>query len=202
MIGRLRGLRRRTRHRRERFRGVHRAGMQEGATDAGVIGSFRQRYLNVWAQESSRCARHGASCGYAMRRLPVDLVALRRPRSGPGRTSAPFPDLSALAAAFRDEDGGSTLAAGRLRRLRIASRSAAPGPVVTVRAATDLESPDDARAAATAPPPRSSIVFDPDPAALRAASAPRRSSAKPSPLTPAPNVPGGVSSLNGRGVTF
>ena len=52
--------------------------------------------------------------------------------------------------------------------------------------------PDGAPAPATAPPPRSSIVSNPAPAAPRAASAPHRSSAEPSPQTPPGNPQGSV----------
>src|SRR6516165_3474167 len=53
------------------------------------------------------------------------------------------------------------------------------------------ETLDAARARAAAPPPPTSAA-DPNPAAPRAAAAPHRSSAEPSPQTPPGNPPGSV----------
>ena len=55
--------------------------------------------------------------------------------------------------------------------------------------------PDDARASVTPPPPHSSVVSDRDPAAPRAASAPHRSSAVPSPRIPPEKSSGSVISI-------
>src|SRR2546421_3529157 len=58
--------------------------------------------------------------------------------------------------------------------------------------ASPAGTPDAFRAPPAAPPPRSSAAPDPNPAAPRAAKAPHRSSAEPSPPTPPGNPPGSV----------
>src|SRR5512132_2018766 len=142
------------------------------------------------------------------------LTLFRRQIIHPRQPRAKRADVHRILPIYGDNstDGGACLANGNCAIIKVrtsacagcrgdlvASRSGPPDPWSGTPSTAGT--PDDARASATAPPPRSSIVFDPDPAALRAASAPRRSSAKPSPLTP-PEIPGEVSSLIGRGVIF
>ena len=71
---------------------------------------------------------------------------------------------------------------------RAASKSNPPDPRCGRPSAAEI--PDAARAPRAAPPPGSSAVVDPGPAAPPAAQAPRRSSAVPSPQTP-PEKPRG-----------
>jgi phage terminase large subunit-like protein len=73
----------------------------------GFIGSFRQLYLNVWAQESSRWLdmEKWDRCGDS----PVDPAGLAGRECRAGLDLSTTTDLSALVLVFRDEDGGYTL---------------------------------------------------------------------------------------------
>src|SRR5512144_958082 len=73
----------------------------------GFIGSFRQLYLNVWVQESSRWLdmEKWDRCGDC----PIDPAALAGRECRAGLDLSTTTDLSALVLVFRDEDDSYTL---------------------------------------------------------------------------------------------